>query len=153
MLASDVHCRYYSRSSFRSLWKQYFQYGYWKIRVIQKNPRQVQFRQFVPPIFVTVLMISLLMMPFLGVSGFILGLVTAFYFVGILGASFLEARRTNEQSLTLLPVAFATLHLSYGLGFIVGLARFWNRWGNEKNRLNHLPAQKQPLSDVSAAGR
>ena len=69
------------------------------------------------------------MTPLLSLSGFIFGLVVAFYLVGILGASFLEASRTDEQSLTLLPIAFATLHLSYGLGFLVGLARFWNRWG------------------------
>ena len=28
-----------------------------------------------------------------------------------------------------LPIIFATLHLSYGLGFLAGLVRFWNRWG------------------------
>jgi len=143
MLASDVHCRYYSRSSFRSLWRQYFQYGYWKIRVMQKNPRQVRFRHFVPPLFVTVLIISLLAMPLLGVSGLIFGLVVASYLVAILGASLLESRRANGQSLTLLPVAFATLHLSYGLGFLVGLARFWNRWGNRKNGLEHFNPHQQ----------
>ena len=26
-------------------------------------------------------------------------------------------------------VAFAILHLSYGSGFLVGLLKFWNRWG------------------------
>jgi len=145
LLASDVHCRYYSRSSLSSLWRQYFQYGYWKVRVIQKNPRQMRFRHFVPPLFVTVLIISLLMMPLLSVSGFIFGLVVASYLVGNLGASLLEARRTNGQSLTLLPAAFATLHLSYGLGFLVGLASFWNRWGDRKKRLDHFNAQKQDL--------
>ena len=45
LLASDVHCRYYSRSSLRSLGRQYLQYGYWKVRVLQKHPGQMQPRQ------------------------------------------------------------------------------------------------------------
>jgi len=143
LLASDVHCRYYSRSSFRSLWKQYFQYGYWKIRVIQKNPRQVRLRQFVPSIFVTALITSLLMIPLLSISGLIFGMIVTTYLVAILVASLFEAKRTQEQSLTLLPVAFATLHVSYGLGFIVGLAWFWNRWGNIKNRVGPIHVQRQ----------
>ena len=144
LLASDVHCRYHSRNSFRSLWKQYFQYGYWKIRVIQKNPHQVRLRQFVPPIFVTVLMISLLMMPLIGVSRLIFALVVSSYLIAIIAASFLEARRTDERTVILLPIAFATLHLSYGLGFLVGLARFWNRWGDRKNRVVPMHALNQP---------
>ncbi len=83
------------------------------------------------------------MTPLLSVSGFIFGLAVASYLVENVVASLLEARRTNGQSLTPLPVAFATLHLSYGLGFLVGLARFWNRWGNRKNRLGHFHAQRQ----------
>ena len=51
LLASDVRSRYYSRASFQKLWNQYFQYGYWKVRVLQKHPRQMSLRQFVPPLF------------------------------------------------------------------------------------------------------
>jgi glycosyltransferase involved in cell wall biosynthesis len=131
LLAADVRCRYHSRNSFRSLWKQYFQYGYWKIRVIQKNPRQVRFRQFVPLIFVTALMISFLMIPLLGVT-VPFALILASYLLAIVAASLREASRTDERPLTLLPLAYATLHLSYGFGFLVGLARFWNRWGDRK---------------------
>jgi hypothetical protein len=32
--------------------------------------------------------------------------------------------------LPLLPFAFATLHLSYGIGFLWGLIRFAGRWGD-----------------------
>src|SRR3989442_6118081 len=37
LLAGDVRSRYYSRSSLRSLWRQYFRYGCWKVRVMQKH--------------------------------------------------------------------------------------------------------------------
>jgi len=32
----------------------------------------------------------------------------------------------------LLPLVFTVLHLSYGLGFLVGLAKFANRWTEKK---------------------
>ena len=48
LLAPDIRSRYFSRGSLRSLWRQYLQYGYWKVRVMQKHPRQMRARQFVP---------------------------------------------------------------------------------------------------------
>lgn len=48
LLADDVRSKYYSRGSLGKLWRQYYQYGYWKVRVLQKHPRQMSLRQFVP---------------------------------------------------------------------------------------------------------
>ncbi len=144
LLASDVHCRYYSRSSLSSLWRQYFQYGYWKVRVMQKHPGEMRLRQFVPPLFVTVLILSLLMMPFVESGGVIFVLVAGSYLVANLGASLLTAGRTTAKSAVLLPVVFATLHLSYGLGFLFGLAKFWNRWGS-KSGVERFDEQREEL--------
>ena len=38
LLAADVRAKYFSRSSLRSLWRQYFQYGFWKVRVLRSIP-------------------------------------------------------------------------------------------------------------------
>ena len=48
LLDPALRSRYYSRASLRKLWRQYFQYGYWKVRVLQKHPKQMSLRQFVP---------------------------------------------------------------------------------------------------------
>jgi succinoglycan biosynthesis protein ExoA len=143
LLASDVHSRYYSRSSLASLWRQYFQYGYWKVRVMQKHPGEMRLRQFAPPLFVTVLILSLLMTPFVAVSGLIFVLVVGAYLVANLGASLLAARQNRAKWSVLLPVVFATLHLSYGLGFLFGLAKFWNRWWTSKNGRKRLDEQRE----------
>jgi hypothetical protein len=50
------------------------------------------------------------------------------YVAANLCAAFLTARRDNLAGLPLLSVAFATLHLSYGLGFLTGLVKFRGRW-------------------------
>ncbi len=133
LLAPDVRSRYYSRGSLRSLWRQYFQYGYWKIRVMQKHPRQMSLRQFVPPIFVLVTLLTLLLSAVSAISMWLfLGVLTA-YILANLAASIFTG--TNLRSLVVLPVVFATLHFSYGSGFLWGLVKFWNRWSDNNKSL------------------
>ena len=130
LLSPRIKSRYYNRSTLRSLCRQYFQYGYWKVRVLQKHPRQMQPRQFVPPTFVAVLSSSLLMAPFsIGGKRMFIA-VAGSYTIANLAASIITARKADNGSklLPLLPVTFATLHLAYGLGFLIGLGRFCNRW-------------------------
>jgi len=128
LLAADVRSTYYSRSSLKSLWRQYFQYGYWKVRVMQKHPRQMRLRHFVPFLFVLCSVISLLILP-LSAWGKLLGsVVLGSYVFADLVTSILIASRKGWQLLPLLLATFPTLHLAYGLGFLVGLLKFSNRW-------------------------
>ena len=62
LLAADVHSTYFSRTSLRGLWRQYLQYGYWKVRVFQKHPLQMRLRQFIPAVLVGALIASVLML-------------------------------------------------------------------------------------------
>ena len=127
LLAADVKSDYYSRSSLRSLWRQYLQYGFYKVRVMQKHVLQMQLRQFVPPAFVLFLIAGPL---FGAVSGPALRVwlaVLALYGLATILAAIATARRTRTPRPWLLPVAFAILHVSYGLGFLVGLCRFAGR--------------------------
>jgi succinoglycan biosynthesis protein ExoA len=119
---------YSNRSTFRSLWKQYFQYGYWKVRVMQKHRRQMRLRQFVPPTFVTALLGSALLAPFSVLGHWLLVSVAGSYALANLAASVWAGRKGGLQHLPLLPLSFASLHLSYGVGFLVGLVKFANRW-------------------------
>jgi glycosyltransferase involved in cell wall biosynthesis len=121
LLASDVRSRYYSRSSVSSLWRQYFQYGYWKVRVMQKHPRQMRPRQFVPAAFVATLLVLGTLAPFWSVASWALAGALGLYAVALLAGSVAAARRVGWSILPLLPVAFATLHVAYGSGFLVGL--------------------------------
>jgi glycosyltransferase involved in cell wall biosynthesis len=143
LLADDVHALYYSRGDIRSLFRQYFQYGYWKVRVLQKHPWQMSLRQFAPPLFVA----SLLMTTLLAIisSIFPFGSLTLFaplaewswappvaicgcYLIANLIASAGLARKIGWPHSVLFPPVFASLHFSYGLGFLLGLVRFAPRW-------------------------
>lgn len=133
LLAADVHCRYYSRSSLRSLWRQYFQYGYWKVRIMQKHSGQMQPRQFVPPLFVAACLTALLLLPMFPVTRYFLAIAVSSYAIANVTASMLSLRNHKYSLLALLPIAFATLHLAYGFGFLTGLVRFWRYWGGNPN--------------------
>ncbi len=133
LLAEDVRSEYYSRGSLKKLWKQYFQYGFWKVRVLQKHPRQMSLRQFVPLTFVLALILTLLSWGWLALL-----ILLAAYLVANLAVSIITVSGQGLKKLLLLPLAFVIIHLSYGLGFLVGLFKFWNRWHDKKGRVPPL---------------
>lgn len=124
LLSPDIRSRYYSRSSLPSLWRQYYQYGYWKVRVMQKHPRQMRWRQFAPPAFVAGLtgssILGLFFRPFRWLGALIAGL----YLVANLLASFSLGREHGWRHIPRLLIIHPILHLSYGLGFLAGLVNY-----------------------------
>jgi GT2 family glycosyltransferase len=138
LLAADVCARYYSRFTLRSLWRQYFQYGYWKVRVMQKHPRQMQPRQFAPMALVGLLSLSSLLMPVSALACWLFICLAGAYMAANLAASIWTASQTGRQHLLRLTFVFSILHLSYGLGFWLGLIKFWRRWGDDTTQLQSL---------------
>ena len=133
LMAHDIRSRYYSRSSLKSLWRQYKQYGFWKVRVMQKHPRQMSPRQFVPPLFVASLIGLSVLSIFTPYARILLAVEAATYVAANLTASLITALRSDIRHLPYLPIAFGILHISYGLGFLHGLLKFANRWKTEAN--------------------
>ncbi|WP_262031352.1 glycosyltransferase family 2 protein [Microvirga sp. Mcv34] len=128
LLCPSIKSRYYNRSTPRSLWRQYYQYGYWKIRVMQKHPLQMRPRQFAPPLLAAALVVTAILAPFFTLAAWGFCLVMGSYVVANFMASALTARLAGWHLTPRLSLAYGILHFSYGLGFLVGLLRFWNRW-------------------------
>lgn len=135
LLAEDVRSKYYSRGSLRKLWKQYFQYGYYKVRVLQKHPKQMSIRQFVPPLFVLSLLASLILTILTTWGWVALVSITGAYIAANLIASTITAAKKGWNHLTRLPIAYAIIHFGYGFGFLIGLINFWNRWGDKTGKV------------------
>jgi succinoglycan biosynthesis protein ExoA len=128
LLSPAIRSSYTVRGDPASLWRQYFQYGYWKVRVIQKHPRQIRLRQVVPPAFAIAILLSGAAAVLLSSAPLLWGTLPAAYLSANLLASILSARRVGWSLLGHLPLVYAILHLSYGLGFLAGLARFSGKW-------------------------
>ena len=135
LLSPKIKSKYTVRSTPKALWKQYFQYGYWKVRVLQKHPRQMRPRQFVPPAFAAALIGSVLLSVILRWGWVILLAVAGSYLLANLAASAITASKSGWKHLLLLPVVYAILHLSYGLGFLIGLVKFANRWRDKEGKV------------------
>ena len=128
LLLHNLRTRYYSRGSLSSLWKQYFRYGLWKVRILQKYPQQMRPRQFVPLAFVLVLILTVILAVILPWAWIPLVSLLGVYALANLVAAFLIASREAWRYFWPLPLAFATIHVGYGLGFLVGLLRFAGSW-------------------------
>lgn len=122
-----IQSRYYNRGTLRSLARQYASYGFWKARVMQRLPRQMQPRQFVPAVFVIALAGSAASSLVFDKGVVALVLVAGSYMAANLAASSIAAAKHGLRYLPVIPLAFATLHLSYGSGFLVGLPRWYLR--------------------------
>jgi len=116
-----IRSSYHPRDSLPSLFAQYAQYGYWKVRVIKKHRLPASLRHVVPGVFSAVLLLSLAMAPFSRVAAVVLGAAAGGYVIANLVASVATcARRAHWRFLPLMPAVLAAFHFGYGYGFLRG---------------------------------
>ncbi len=115
-----IRSTYYTRSNLRSLWKQYFQYGYFKVKVMRIYPKSIQIRHLVPGLFVLALTASSLL-SFITPWGLAALLLILLPYLSL--NIFFSLRQSSQQFnyLIALIIIFPTLHLAYGCGFWFGL--------------------------------
>jgi glycosyltransferase involved in cell wall biosynthesis len=111
-----------SRQSIRELFRQYRRYGRAKVAVVRLHPDSLHARHLAPPALVACLTGA-------GVMGrrrpLFRALVVGSYAAGLVAASVLTAPKVDGRSAQLrLPLAFAAMHLGWGVGFWEGLTRW-----------------------------
>jgi succinoglycan biosynthesis protein ExoA len=117
-----IRCTYFARSSLIALAQQYWRYGYWKVRMLRQYPESIRWRQVLPPLFV----LSLIGMGIVGlfivsVRWLLLAEITL-YGVILASTSFRAAWKQKDIGLFVgLPLAIATMHLSWGSAFLWSL--------------------------------
>jgi len=102
---------YTPRDSLRRLWSQYRQYGRWKRVMVARNPRSLRLRQTVAPALVVGLLGSAVLLALSNPIGLV---IPALY----LSAVALAASRRQGASRLRVALAFATMHLAWGWGFL-----------------------------------
>jgi glycosyltransferase involved in cell wall biosynthesis len=120
-----IRSRYFSRASLRQLFRQYTQYGYWKVRVIRKHKLPASPRQVVPGAFLACLLLLAAAAPFSDLAWRLLLALTALYTAAslIFGAA-LCLRTRQWRYWPVLPAVFATYQFGFGYGFLRGVADF-----------------------------
>ncbi|MEO8256952.1 MAG: glycosyltransferase family 2 protein [Acidobacteriota bacterium] len=115
-----VRYRYFVRERIGQLFKQYFQYGFWRIPVIEKHRRPTTLRQVAPTLFYAACAV-------LAVAGWwwsepllALTLPVAYAIaLGLAGAATIPANDLRVSACV--PVAIATMHAGYALGLGYGI--------------------------------
>jgi glycosyltransferase involved in cell wall biosynthesis len=111
----ELKVTYRPRSSLRALASQYFQYGVWKRAFSRRHPGSLRWRQLAPPLLVMAQIASLVAAVWWPAAL----LVPAAYLVALAIIGIIALPRLGIPALGV-PVALATMHLSWGCGFILG---------------------------------
>ena len=108
---------YRPRPNLRALAKQYFEYGRWRRAVTRHHKGTINYRYLAPPIATLIIGLSLLT-GFLFNSIFFIPALT--YASAILLSSQVIGKSWSER--ITLPAVLATMHISWGLGFLTSPA-------------------------------
>ena len=121
-LIPQVIINYTARDTLCKMRKMYYQYGLYKPLVNKKLGAPATIRQFFPLVFLLLLIIGGTASIF---SPFILHAYTTFLvlylFIGIVVGSMSAIRMHQPLLVLLMPYVFFNIHMSYGIGYLVGI--------------------------------
>jgi hypothetical protein len=119
-----LHVTYRPRPSVRRLARQYFGYGQWRRQIMRQHPETVSPRYLAPP----AALVGVAVGTVAGVAGLVggppwlrLGLAGPLGYAALVAVGSLTAGAgLPSGARARLPVAIATMHGAWGLGFLVG---------------------------------
>ena len=117
-----IRCAYFARPRLRALWRQYWRYGRGKRRMLSRHPASLRPRQAVPPLFVaSVVGLSLAAVPMARARAPLALLAGAYAAANAVAVNGMVRRGADRRAAALAPLAFATMHVAWGAGFLTGL--------------------------------
>ena len=113
-----IKSKYVARNDIRSLARQYWRYGYWKMRMLKRFPSTFRWRQLAG--------VFVISFPFLAILGiwfwwarWLLAIEIAVYLLALILAGLILAIKQRDLALIWgVPLAIATMHFSWGTAFI-----------------------------------
>ncbi|MBK8846580.1 MAG: glycosyltransferase family 2 protein [Bacteroidetes bacterium] len=122
LVTADTYSTYQVRGTFYNLWRQYFQYGYFKVYVNKKHRHITTYRQLAPAALIMYLFLGLLFALLFHSLRNLYFLSVAIYLIIVISFSFYKTKRITKA----LRVAYAIwiLHAAYGLGYLKGIFDF-----------------------------
>ncbi len=128
-ITPEIKSVYYPRDNYVSLFWQYYEYGLWKVAVVKKHRRPARISHLIPMLFVAFILIFSILSLFSKAALCILLSVLALY--AALDAYFSFRSKYVSSFLDKLRLMYVhfILHISYGIGFWVGIFKFMNvKW-------------------------
>jgi glycosyltransferase involved in cell wall biosynthesis len=129
LLSPAIKSRYYGRGRLSDLFRQYYQYGFWKVRVAQKHRRALLPRHYAPAAFVLTKALLWLAAPFDRRMRRLAGAATTIYLVAAAVFAFRASAGHGHRYAPAILGAFFCLHFGYGVGFLAGLLKLLRAGG------------------------
>jgi succinoglycan biosynthesis protein ExoA len=136
LLDPAIRQYYVPRGSLRSVFRQYYQYGFWKVFLQLKHRHVISGRSLAPQALLASLVVLGLAATFMSLARWLLLAELVLYATFAIVAAGLTIRRHNE-SWTLLPrvaTTFPMFHLGYGIGAAAGWLRVVRRGHSAERR-------------------
>lgn len=122
-----IQVAYRPRPNVKALAKQYFHYGQWRREVMRRYPDTVSLRYLAPPVAVSALAAGTIA----GIAGSLTGssslklgyLAPATYATAVAVGGWLTAKREPVAVKARVPLVLATMHCSWGVGFLTSRRR------------------------------
>jgi succinoglycan biosynthesis protein ExoA len=119
-ISPAIVSEYFVRDTPAGLFKQYYDYGKWRIVVLRKHKIPIAFRQFVPALFFTIILLFAVVSLF--IENITIGLfIPAVYIISLIIASLKVLPANGTKVAVNFIFSVIILHLSYASGFISGL--------------------------------
>lgn len=115
---------YFPRDTLRGIFKQYMQYGYWKVEILKKHKMPSSWRQLMPATFLLTLFAFGITATMFNISYIIFWAIITSYLTANFIFSILSCNAKNTHKYILvMPFIFMMYHFGYGIGYIFGLLR------------------------------
>jgi len=134
LFSPTIRSTYFTRNTLVPLFKQYFQYGYWKVQVIRKNMKTFKLRYQAPLLFIFLLFFLSIGSGISPQIWIVFKALMVTYLVIALFFSFHATRWKNYLLIFFIPFVFLILHLSFGLGLCSGILPVLFKQGLNKVR-------------------
>ena len=145
-----IKATYTPRDTPAKLWRQYLEYGWWRVETLRRHPDSLRWRQAVPPVFVATLALLVLATLFTPAAALLLPALVLPY-AGTLGVVAFTLR-DKIPGIWRFPLAIAIMHLAWSAGFWCNILSF-GRYPFQAGRphVPDLPPDLQPPPDPTGS--
>jgi hypothetical protein len=113
-----IKSRYIARRSFGDLARQYWRYGFWKVKMLRRFPESFRWRQLAGLFVLSFPVLAVLGLWFIWAGWLLLFEAVVYLLVLVLVGTQLAIKHRDLALLWGVPLAIATMHFSWGTAFI-----------------------------------
>jgi glycosyltransferase involved in cell wall biosynthesis len=117
-----IKVKYFSRSTLGQLARQYWRYGFWKVKMLQRFPGSLRWRQALPPLFVLGLLMLAMGSIWIPAAGMLFSAAVVSYGLAlVLSGLDVVFQKGKGYLLVGVPLAISVMHFSWGSAFLWSL--------------------------------